>query len=629
MAREHVGQMRQVAFAGADAAADFDGFFEGVVGDVVAAFDGVKDEDVEVLKLIEFGIGNVIRVSQVGAVAEAEAQDGQLVVHGPDGDDRRALDVERQAGDQMDVHLRRPGIGFLLEYVIVFFLERFKHVGFAEDGERTLLQVIERAYVIEAAGMVFMVVGQENGVEMGNLFAQHLLPEIGTGIDQESLSFKAHERRTAQALVPRIRRRTDLAVASDHRNPLRCPRSQKSKAVVHRQSNSGFNDFSDQVFVVGAFDAEVVFGVAEHFAALHSAFEEDLRFPPLIGGCEFGVEAVGESLEPGGPLGLDAFLYLVRAFCGGCAGTARVGEDVQEGRTDPLKQSVGLFEILVRFTGEAHDDVDAEEDARETFFRLFEDVADQLDLRFELFCRVTPVHPFERAVAARLDGDVEMGEELGARRNPAQDLFCQQVRFDGRNAVSFDAGYCVECLEQAEETFPRSLAEIARIDAREDYFHNALRCDFVRLGDEFGDRDVAALAAGKRDGAVGAVVVTAILDLQERAGPFAGRPGREDAFHRINLTGVTISALLPVEGELHQFSFLSGANDQVDAVDGEDLLRLELGVAAGYGNAGVRRRLVEPADEIAALLVGMFGYRAGVDHEAVDVRAGFDFFPAR
>ncbi len=210
-----------------------------------------------------------------------------------------------------------------------------------------------------------------------------------------------------------------------------------------------------------------------------------------------------------------------------------------------------------------------------------------------------------------------------------QDLFCQQVRFDGRDAVSFDAGYCVECLKQAEETFPRGLAEIARIDAREDHFHNALRCDFVCLGDEFGDRDVATLAAGKRDGAVGAVVVTAILDFQERTGPFAGRPGGENAFHRIYLAGVTISALLPVEGEPHQFSFLSGANDQVDAVDGEDFLRLELGVAAGYGNAGVRRRLVEPADEIAALLVGMFGYRAGVDHEAVDVRTGFDFFPAR
>ena len=128
-------QVGEVGAAGADAAADFDGFFEGVVGDVVAAFDGVEDEDVEVLQLIEFGFGDVVGVGQVGAVAEAEAEDRELVVHGPDGDDRHAVDVEGQAGNQVDVHFGGAGVGFFLEHVVVFFLQGVHHVVFAEDGE--------------------------------------------------------------------------------------------------------------------------------------------------------------------------------------------------------------------------------------------------------------------------------------------------------------------------------------------------------------------------------------------------------------------------------------------------------------------------------------------------------------
>ena len=119
-----------------------------------------------------------------------------------------------------------------------------------------------------------------------------------------------------------------------------------------------------------------------------------------------------------------------------------------------------------------------------------------------------------------------------------------------------------------------------------------------------------------------ALILTVLMCLSLLPTAYAGS-GSED------VQAVEVEDVLPVEGETYQFSFLSGANHQVDAVDGEDLQRLELGVATGYGNAGVRRCLVEPADEIAALLVGMFGYRAGVDHEAVDVRTGFDFFPAR
>ena len=49
VAGEHVREVCQVALFGADAAADFDGFLQGVVGDVLAALDGVEDEDFQAL----------------------------------------------------------------------------------------------------------------------------------------------------------------------------------------------------------------------------------------------------------------------------------------------------------------------------------------------------------------------------------------------------------------------------------------------------------------------------------------------------------------------------------------------------------------------------------------------------
>lgn len=223
MPREHVRQVCQVALSGTDMAADVDGFFEGVVRDVPAALDGVEDEDLETAEFVELAFGDVVGVGDVGEVAEAEAEDGQFVVHGPDWDDRNAVDGEGQAGNQVDVHFRRAGVGLFGEDVVIFFLQGFQYVGFAEDGERAFLEIVERAHVVETAGVVFMVVGQEDGIEVADVFAEHLLPEIRPGIDQECLSFILDQGRAPQPLVSRIFRRTHFALASDHRNALRSP----------------------------------------------------------------------------------------------------------------------------------------------------------------------------------------------------------------------------------------------------------------------------------------------------------------------------------------------------------------------------------------------------------------------
>ena len=341
------------------------------------------------------------------------------------------------------------------------------------------------------------------------------------------------------------------------------------------------------------------------------------------------MEAVGEGLQPGRAGRFYGFLHLVGPLGGGRAGPARVGEDVQEGWPDVLQQPVRLLEIFVRLPREAHDHVDAEEDARVTLLRRLEDVADQRDLGFEHLCRVTAVHRLQGAVAARLDGDVEVRQELRARGDPAQDLLREQVRLDRGDSETLDARHRVQRLQQVQEGLPGALAEVARVHARQHHLHDALRRDGAGLLHDLRDGDVAALAAGQRHGAVGAVVVAAVLDLQEGAGALARRVGREEAFHGVNLAGIALRAALAAQQEPDQLALAVRADHQVHAFDREDLLRLQLRVAARDGDFGAGRGLVELPDEVAALLVGVLGHRAGVDHEDVRVRTGRSLLVAR
>ena len=165
---------------------------------------------------------------------------------------------------------------------------------------------------------------------------------------------------------------------------------------------------------------------------------------------------------------------------------------MQESWPHALQQLVGSFKIFFRFTGESDNHVDAEKDTRATLLRFFEDVADQGDLLFKLGCRVAPMHRLQRAVAARLDGDVEVRQEFRASCNPAQDLLGEQVRFNGGDAVALDARHVVQRLEQIKEGFAGRLAEITGVDAGQHNFDDALCGNLARLRHDGRDGDVAA-----------------------------------------------------------------------------------------------------------------------------------------
>ena len=86
--------------------------------------------------------------------------------------------------------------------------------------------------------MVHVIVGQEYGIQVTDVFPQHLRAEIRSGIDEYLESTVFHQRGGAQAFVARVLRETDRAVAADDRYALRRSRSQESKfCFAHSQMN--------------------------------------------------------------------------------------------------------------------------------------------------------------------------------------------------------------------------------------------------------------------------------------------------------------------------------------------------------------------------------------------------------
>ncbi len=219
---------------------------------------------------------------------------------------------------------------------------------------------------------------------------------------------------------------------------------------------------------------------------------------------------------------------------------------------------------------------------------------------------------------------MEVVLELGRGGAEVDDLVGEQVGLDGRYAVALNALHGVERAQQVDEPLARGAAEVARIDARDDDLLLARRGDLPRLLREVGYGHVAARAPGVVDGAVGAAVVAAVLHLEEGPRAVAAREGREETGQLLGLAAVHARRPLarqfghaPVEVALEVV-----AQHEVHALDGGDLAGLELRVAPRHGDDGPGIAAVEFADEVAALLVGVFGDRAAVDHADVGLGVG-------
>ncbi len=301
-------------------------------------------------------------------------------------------------------------------------------------------------------------------------------------------------------------------------------------------------------------------------------------------------------------------------------GALGVSENVEIGYVELLHEFVGLQKILLRFTGEADDEVDADAGVR----HHLPDVGYALGVELPA---VAALHLRQLLVVARLQRHVKVRREALTASDEVDQLVRAQVGLNAGNAEAGDAVDVVQGAgEIAEERFlARALplddgspvAEVADVDTGQDDLFNAPRGDGFGVADDLLHGGAAALAAGQRDGAEGAFVVAAILDLEEGARPIPEAEAANEGISLFHLSGADhafgCSAGNAVD-VVQNPEFLCCSKDEVNALDVSNFLRLELSVTADYNNLCTCVRAQSPAYDVAALLIGKVRYRASVDH---------------
>ena len=85
----------------------------------------------------------------------------------------------------MHVPLGRAGVLVLLKGVGVLHLQRMQHARLAENLHRLLIYIIKGTHVVQASGVVLVVVRKQNRVQVADVVGEHLGAEVRAGIDQD------------------------------------------------------------------------------------------------------------------------------------------------------------------------------------------------------------------------------------------------------------------------------------------------------------------------------------------------------------------------------------------------------------------------------------------------------------
>ena len=303
--------------------------------------------------------------------------------------------------------------------------------------------------------------------------------------------------------------------------------------------------------------------------------------------------------------------------CG--AGTLGVTEDVQLGDGQRGDEVVGFFKTFVGFSARADNHVHADEG-------IGHDAANEFHLIAEKRRVVAALHERKHGVAAALKGNVEVGHEGAAVGAEINNLVGEQIRLNARDAVALDAFNLVKCVDELREVLAGGAAEIADVHAGEHNFKSAVGRGLFGLRHHFGNGGVARSTTCGRDGAVGAIIVAAVLHLEEVAGAIAAGAGGDEGLDVAERSGVADAAVRLTVGthaelfglvvlfdEFDEAAFLFLPHHEVHPLDLCDVLARELRVAAHHGDERIGVFAVQAADGMTTLGVGFAGDAAGVD----------------
>ena len=170
----------------------------------------------------------------------------------------------------------------------------------------------------------------------------------------------------------------------------------------------------------------------------------------------------------------------------------------------------GLVEEFLRLSSGSHNHIHPDEGIWHQFLDALYLVTEE--------CRVVPsVHESQHLVTSALQGDVEMRHEGTALCAEGNDLIRQQIGFYAADAIPLNALHTVQFAYQIQEGLSRCLSEVPDVDSRDDDFMSSPRSHLPGLFHQHGNASVAAPSPRYGYGAVGTVVITSILYLEEVA----------------------------------------------------------------------------------------------------------------
>ena len=186
----------------------------GVVGLVKA--QGIDHQHLDAFEQGQLVVIDGLHVRDVGKAAEAIAQDGQLTVHHPDGQDVDVADTHLLTGtDFMQSYRRHSWVTMFCKAVG----QHLQHVLF-RDGisiDIDLSELAVRPYIVHAAYMVIVGMCHEDGVNTSEGLRQYLLTEVRPAVYQQSGAVGLHQDAAAQTVVAGILTATYLTLATDDR----------------------------------------------------------------------------------------------------------------------------------------------------------------------------------------------------------------------------------------------------------------------------------------------------------------------------------------------------------------------------------------------------------------------------
>ena len=364
-----------------------------------------------------------------------------------------------------------------------------------------------------------------------------------------------------------------------------------------------------------------------HCLASWRLLEENLCLCTDVLGIEFLRLLIAQLQQSLGALLLLLLVNHIRNLQGSRARTLRIREDVKLGNRQTLQELIAFFKTLRSFAATAHHHIDT--DKRIRHFLL-----DKIHLVGKERLVVTAVHQLEHLIASALQRNVEMRHKGTALGTILYEIIITEIRLQTRDAVTLDSFYLIHRLDKVDESLVGSLTEITDIHTGNDDFLTAFSSRLLTLSHKRLDARVARIASGKWNGAIGAIIIAAVLHLQEITGTVATRARRLEGLDFLRLHAIMLMKsrsiavlrsqssqsvflskfLRPCIAEiLNQVRLLVSTQHEVYTLYLADILRFELRITARHDNECARIVSHHPVDSLTAFMIGNFCYRAGVN----------------